>query len=392
MSFTAIDFETANSQRGSVCAVGLARVVNGEIVERASWLIKPPSGLDHFEPRNVDIHGIRPQDVETARNWEESLASIFRFAAGGHFVAYNARFDASVMRAASEATGIDLPQHDFYCALELARGHLDLPRHKLNDVTEHLELPPFRHHEAGADAIACASVVLAIARMQRRQSVAEMWMAPIGAKRTKASEAPKTRTPAGGQISYTTERNLRLADLPQPKMNANPDHPFFGHTFCFTGELQTLSRLDAMAAVAEYGATNRQGITKKTTYVVLGRSDSTHSASAKDLGTSGKERKALDYMVLGQRITILGEREFLQLLGTPTFEEKVLPAAPTVGRPGAPKAGPKPTTAKPARPSERTAQIAAAGDSGDHSRPRDLKQSSEGPRWLVALKQVLRLK
>lgn len=392
MSFTAIDFETANSQRGSVCAVGLARVVNGEIVERASWLIKPPSGFDHFEPRNVGIHGIRPQDVETARNWEESLASIFRFAAGGHFVAYNARFDASVMRAASEATGIDLPQHDFYCALELARGHLDLPRHKLNDVTEHLELPPFEHHEAGADAIACASVVLAIARMQRRQSVAEMWMAPIGVKRAKASEAPKTRTPAGGQISYTTERNLRLADLPQPKMNANPDHPFFGHSFCFTGELQTFSRLDAMAAVAECGATNRQGITKKTTYVVLGRSDATHSASAKDLGTSGKERKALDYMALGQEITILGEREFLQLLGTPTFEEKVLPAVPTVGPPGAPKAGPKPPTATPARPSERTAQITAAGDSGDHSRPRELEQSSEGPRWLVVLKQVLRLK
>lgn len=391
MSFTAIDFETANSQRGSVCAVGLARVVNGEIVERASWLIKPPSGFDHFEPRNVGIHGIRPQDVETAANWEESLPSIFRFAAGGHFVAYNARFDASVMRAASEATGIDLPQHDFYCALELARGHLDLPRHKLNDVTEHLALPPFKHHEAGADAIACASVVLAIARMQRRQSVAEMWAAPIGAKRTKASEAPKTRTPVGGQTSYTTERNLRLADLPQAKTNANPDHPFFGHTFCFTGELQSFSRLDAMAAVAECGATNRQGITKKTTYVVLGRSDSTHSASARDLGASGKERKALDYMALGQKITVLGERDFVQLLRTPTLEEMVLPAAPTASPAGAPKAGPTPMTAAPARRSEGTAQKAAAGDSGDHSRPRELEQSAAGPRWLVVLRQILRL-
>ena len=123
MSFTAIDFETANSQRGSVCAVGLARVVNGEIVERASWLIKPPSGIDHFEPRNVGIHGIRAQDVVTARDWETSLASIFRFADGGRFVAYNARFDASVMRAATDATGIDLPQHEFYCALELAQGY-----------------------------------------------------------------------------------------------------------------------------------------------------------------------------------------------------------------------------------------------------------------------------
>ncbi|WP_083266335.1 exonuclease domain-containing protein [Arthrobacter sp. U41] len=368
MSFTAIDFETANSQRGSVCAVGLARVVNGEIVERASWLIKPPSGIDHFEPRNVGIHGIRPQDVVTARNWEESLASIFRFAAGGHFVAYNARFDASVMRAASDATGIDLPQHDFYCALELARGHLDLPRHKLNDVTEHLELPPFEHHEAGADAIACASVVLAIARMRQLESVAEMWAAPIGAKRIKASAPTKTRTPVGGQINYTTERNLRLADLPQPNAAADPQHPFFGHTFCFTGELQSFSRLDAMAAVADCGATNRQGVTKKTTYVVLGRSDSMHSASAGDLGASGKERKAFDYMALGQQITVLGERQFVQLLVGAKVNREVLPSVPLVA-PVVPGTRPK----------------AKAGTS---NRP----ASASTPRWLITLKRVFGLK
>lgn len=315
MSFTAIDFETANSQRGSVCAVGLARVVSGEIVERASWLIKPPGGIDHFEPRNISIHGIRAQDVVAARNWEESLERIFRFAAGGHFVAYNAKFDASVMKAASGAAGVVLPRHDFYCALELAQGHLDLPRHRLNDVADHLDLPPFQHHEAGADAVACASVVLAIARMRQLESVADMWTAPVGAKRVKRSASTQARTPVGGQINCTTDRNLRLSDLPQPNASADPKHPFFGQTFCFTGDLESCSRLDAMAAVADRGAVNRQGVTKKTTYIVIGRSDSTHSATAGDLGASGKESKALDYMALGQQITVLGEREFLQLLG-----------------------------------------------------------------------------
>ena len=32
MKFTAIDFETANADRGSACAVGLVMVENGEIV------------------------------------------------------------------------------------------------------------------------------------------------------------------------------------------------------------------------------------------------------------------------------------------------------------------------------------------------------------------------
>lgn len=393
MSFTAIDFETANSQRGSVCAVGLAKVISGEIVERASWLIKPPSGIDHFEPRNVGIHGIRAQDVVTARDWEESLASIFRFAAGGHFVAYNARFDASVMRAATEVTGIYLPQHEFYCALELAQGHLDLPRHRLNDVNDHLDLPPFEHHEAGADAIACASVVLAIARMRQLGSIAELWTAPLGAKRAKAENSSKTRTPVGGQINYTTERNLRLSDLPQPNASADPQHPFFGHTFCFTGELQGFSRLEAMAAVADCGAMNRQGVTKKTTYVVIGRSNANHSASARDLGTSGKERKALDYMALGQQITVLGEREFVQLLRGAKAKKNVLPAVQALDEASLLSAKPKPTSVTTVRPtSVRTAPKRAAGDFGDHSVQNRFDRPTEGPWWLVLIKRVLGLK
>ncbi|HBU41902.1 MAG TPA: DNA polymerase III subunit epsilon, partial [Microbacterium sp.] len=35
LDFTAIDFETANSSNASACAVGLARVRDGEIVETA---------------------------------------------------------------------------------------------------------------------------------------------------------------------------------------------------------------------------------------------------------------------------------------------------------------------------------------------------------------------
>jgi DNA polymerase-3 subunit epsilon len=41
LDFTAIDFETANSSSASACAVGLARVRDGRVVETAGWLIKP---------------------------------------------------------------------------------------------------------------------------------------------------------------------------------------------------------------------------------------------------------------------------------------------------------------------------------------------------------------
>ena len=39
--FAAIDFETANGQRCSVCSVGIVIVRNGEIVDRFYSLIRP---------------------------------------------------------------------------------------------------------------------------------------------------------------------------------------------------------------------------------------------------------------------------------------------------------------------------------------------------------------
>ena len=43
--FAAIDFETANSHRSSVCSVGVAIVRNGVITDRFYSLIRPEPGI-----------------------------------------------------------------------------------------------------------------------------------------------------------------------------------------------------------------------------------------------------------------------------------------------------------------------------------------------------------
>ena len=70
LDFTAIDFETANSSAASACSVGLIKVRDGKVVDRAGWLIQPPLGHDHFQEWNVRIHGIQPQDVVGAAGWD----------------------------------------------------------------------------------------------------------------------------------------------------------------------------------------------------------------------------------------------------------------------------------------------------------------------------------
>ena len=61
MNYVALDFETANYSWSSVCSIGLAVVKDSSVVERKSWLVRPPDL--YFHPMFTRIHGIRAEDV-----------------------------------------------------------------------------------------------------------------------------------------------------------------------------------------------------------------------------------------------------------------------------------------------------------------------------------------
>ena len=47
MDFVAVDFETANSDRGSICALGIVVVSEGVVVRKVRRLVRPLR-LDHY--------------------------------------------------------------------------------------------------------------------------------------------------------------------------------------------------------------------------------------------------------------------------------------------------------------------------------------------------------
>ena len=55
-TFTAIDFETAQGYRWSICQVGIVRVVDGIIIEELNILVQPPD--NYYWPQFINIHGI----------------------------------------------------------------------------------------------------------------------------------------------------------------------------------------------------------------------------------------------------------------------------------------------------------------------------------------------
>jgi DNA polymerase III subunit epsilon len=164
LDFTAIDFETANSSPASACSVGLVRVRGGEVVAQAGWLIQPPPGHDEFQEWNVRIHGIQPEDVLTAATWTEQFDRLCDFAGSDVLVAHNAGFDLNVLRRASEATGGTCPPYRSLCSLQVARKTYQLDSYRLPKAAAAAGFAEFSHHDALADARACAQIVIDAAR------------------------------------------------------------------------------------------------------------------------------------------------------------------------------------------------------------------------------------
>ncbi|BDV31055.1 3'-5' exonuclease [Microbacterium terricola] len=164
LDFTAIDFETANSSNASACAVGLTRVRDGQVVATAGWLIQPPAGHDRFFELNTRIHGIRAEDVIGAKGWSEQLDDLAAFAGADVLVAHNAGFDMAVLRAACAATGDPHPPHRYVCSLQVSRKTYDLASYRLPLVAAEAGFSGFAHHDATADALACAHIMIDAAR------------------------------------------------------------------------------------------------------------------------------------------------------------------------------------------------------------------------------------
>ena len=157
---TVLDFETATERRDSACQLGLALVESGRIIEKKSWLIKPPENRFTF----TYLHGIDAAMVAEAPTFAEMWPQVAPYVAGKALAAHNACFDLGVLRATLACYGIKTPSFTYFDSLYVARRMWpQLPNHKLNTLADFLGLE-LNHHDAASDAEACAGILLAAVR------------------------------------------------------------------------------------------------------------------------------------------------------------------------------------------------------------------------------------
>jgi DNA polymerase-3 subunit epsilon len=201
VNFTAIDFETANSSSASACSVGLVKVRDGDVVDKANWLIKPPLGHDSFNEWNIRIHGIMAADVVDALLWSEQLPQLVAFADGDLLVAHNAGFDMGVITAACAASYVETPSFSYMCSLQIARKTYNLDSYRLPVAAMAAGFEDFEHHQALADAEACAAIMVHAAGRHGASDLAQLAMitgSRIGAIGAIGAAAADTRSMALG--------------------------------------------------------------------------------------------------------------------------------------------------------------------------------------------------
>ena len=291
-NFTALDFETANASRSSVCSIGLAKVINGEVQKTYYSLVDPG---ERFDARNIAVHGIRPADVRDAPSFADIFDEVMAFIGTDPIVAHFAQFDINVLRGTAKKYGLLLPNNPYFCSCMLAKSVLRLPSNKLNVVAEHFHFT-FNHHNALEDAVACAVIVNGM--MEHHASLAAF-----------LEEAQYSFGFIHGN-SFQKRKPVKPVRVRKPK-RASGTHPFSKKSVSFTGTLTSMKRQEAIDIVTELGAAVHSTVKQDTDYLIIGETD---AKKYRNGHPSRQIQTAKAWQAKGGPVKLVSEHKFFEVI------------------------------------------------------------------------------
>jgi DNA polymerase-3 subunit epsilon len=281
MRFTSIDVETANPNMSSICQIGVAIFENDQLQCEWKSLVDPK---DYFDPFNSSIHSIEKHHVIGAPLFSAISSKLFEML-GEHPVIAHTHFDRTAIAQTCRKYEISTPNLRWLDSARIARRAWPQFARKgygLENVCAHIGYS-FQHHDALEDAKAAGQVVIAAIRESGISM--EDWF-----KRVMLPISPDNSAPIARE--------------------GDPDGELFGEVLVFTGTLE-IPRREAAIMAAKVGCTVAEGVTKKTTLLVVGDQDVSKLAGH---DKSSKHRKAEDLMTKGFQIRVLRESDFKQIV------------------------------------------------------------------------------
>ncbi|MDB5578784.1 MAG: polymerase-3 subunit epsilon [Bradyrhizobium sp.] len=290
--FIALDVETANADFASICSIGLVHFRGGAVFKSLTIMVDPE---DDFDPINISIHGIRPEDVVG----KPTMARIFPVigaALQDAAIVHHSPFDRTALARAAAKYGTGGLPCFWLDNLQVARRTWDRFRDEggygLANLAQAFGFQ-FKHHDAAEDARVAG--LLMLRAIADGGVTLQQWVDDFGYAST--SSAVPTR--------------IRKQIYPSKvARKGDGDGPLLGETVAFTGKLQ-FSREAASVAASIAGANVDDGVNKRTTILVVGDQD---LRLTKGQTKSAKHRRAEELIGQGCPITIVGESDFMLMV------------------------------------------------------------------------------
>ncbi len=282
MNFVALDVETANADMASICQVGLVRYQDGQQAEEWSTLVDPE---DEFDPINVSIHGIDETKV-TGFPTFPGIAEKIRQALAGQVAVCHTHFDRVAFSQAFERYELAPLTCQWLDSARVARRAWSEFSSRGYGLGELCSSFGFRYeaHHALEDAKACAFILLKASAATGLDLAG--WLRRVN--------QPVGASPGSGAI----------------RRNGDPEGALFGEVVVFTGALE-IPRREAADLAQKIGCTVADGVTTKTTMLVVGDQDVKKLAGHEK---SSKHRKVEKLIDEGRSIRILRETDFRRLV------------------------------------------------------------------------------
>ena len=314
MDFVAIDFETANSFRGSPCEVALVKVRSGEVVDTFETFLHQKE----FDSFHTSLHGITQKTVANSPTFAEVWPEVRGFIGNDPLVAHSAGFDTGVIRDSIGLKEIGTPI-EYFCTVVLARQMISLPSYRLPWVADALGVDFSETHRSLADAMAVVNILLAMEKMSGVSSIRQLAESVNVKPGSLTAEGWRGSLHKSSQKRRLTEaqRIEILKAIPESELYEDPD--FAGLEIVFTGALSSMTREDAQHKVLRAGGIPKTSVSKKTNVLVFGQQDS--RALRPGASHSGKMQKALDLINGGASLELIDEKTFLEMLNSPEGTE-----------------------------------------------------------------------
>ena len=252
-----------------------------------STLVQPNRPISGFI---TNLTGISNHMVMTAPPIEQAMPEFLNFIQEDIILGYNVNFDLSFIYD----TAVNLynfpVRNDYLDVLTIARKLVTgTPNHKLGTMAQFYGISYEGAHRGLTDCYITVEVYNQLFNQAKQVYQSEQDFKNDFYRRA----YPK---------------QIKVEDLKAETSDFNPMHPLFNKTIVFSGDLDNMSREEAMQSSLNKGAILGKSVTLKTDYLIVSQSDLNKQKK------TSKFKKAEEYANRGEKIKIISEKIFKQLL------------------------------------------------------------------------------